>query len=341
LAGAACKKVKHCQDGASRCIGGACDDDQCDFDLICVVRDEGGRTCGKDLGDDEYDFGSKGKGKGKPASEVGPACSCDAPELCTMDTETCVNYCEVPPADQLPGSGEAPEVIFCEQASGEQPLKFEDICKRRCELTCQRWQQFCDYQCAADYCDGADILAACKADCPTNEGAPEACLTRDCNTVRDLGCAEVTCPDTNKPANCTGVLCKNTCGGTTSPEWAGDGVCDDGDPSNAATASCTWGTDCTDCGPRAGEAPEAQPQGGLCAFNTGCKGYTEDLAKNEAWCMSFADVEAKLQRCVPDCSHGELCPEGYQCVAVVDASGKPVESGDLKGQACVPAMCGG
>jgi hypothetical protein len=138
------------------------------------------------------------------------------------------------------------------------------------------------------------------------------------------------------------VVCRNECG-QTSNEWSGDGVCDDGDLLSATFADCAWGTDCTDCGPRRGTAPQPASQGGQCAFNTGCAGYTRDLTTNEAWCMSLSDLAEGLARCVPDCSRSEACPSGYECVTVTikDEDGKeqPITQGDLTGRACLPRVC--
>jgi hypothetical protein len=338
LAASACSGVEHCKDGDARCIGGACEKDACDYDLVCVVRPAGERLCGRPLDeDDEYDFGSAGKGKGEKAEDLGPPCECEQPELCSLDTNSCVNYCEVP--DALPGSEPVPEVIFCEQFEDEAPLSFEEICKRLCRLSCQRWEQFCGFKCDEDDCDAPDVLDACEASCPEADGDPELCLTRACNAVRDQGCANVICPDTNEPADCTGVVCKNTCGGNSSPEWSGDGVCDDGELLSATYADCAWGTDCTDCGPRRGKPPEPEPQGGVCAFNTGCAGYQQDLKTNAAWCVSLDDVAKGLSRCVPDCSRGRTCPSGYECVAVLDDMDERIEQDDLVGQACIPLVC--
>ena len=43
------------------------------------------------------------------------------------------------------------------------------------------------------------------------------------------------------------LLCAETCIGN--PQWASDGICDDGGPGSAYT-DCQYGTDCSDCGPR-------------------------------------------------------------------------------------------
>ncbi len=60
------------------------------------------------------------------------------------------------------------------------------------------------------------------------------------------------------------VMCTDTCGPRRSPgEWAGDGVCDDGGPS-AKNQECSYGTDCTDCGPRGCDAEHPCGEGFAC-----------------------------------------------------------------------------
>lgn len=334
----ACSKVDHCEKGALRCLGGFCDNGECDFDLICVTLPENGdQVCAKSAGEDRYDFGdTREPGPATPATK----CSCTEPELCAADTGECINYCAVP--DALPGSRPVPEVIFCEHLEGEEPFSYEEICQRRCRLSCQRWEQFCGYTCPDDYCDGADILSACEATCPPDDTDALLCLTRACNTTRDQVCTDVICPDTGRAANCQGVVCGNTCGAT-SNEWSGDGVCDDGDLLSATFADCAWGTDCIDCGPRRGPAPEPGRHGDQCAFNTGCAGFTGTLTTNAAWCMTFNEVAQGAARCVPDCSRGQPCPDGYRCVPVIirgeNGEETVIEQDGLTGQACRPIMC--
>jgi hypothetical protein len=334
LWGAGCRKVVHCREGALRCLGGPCEEGACDFDLVCVslpvTRDQ---ICAKTRPDGGYDFGSgRDAGPAMPA----PTCDCEAPALCALDTGDCVNYCEVPAA--LPGSQPVPEVIFCEHLEGEETLAFEEICTRRCRLSCQRWEQFCGYSCPEDYCDGAEIQSACAETCPPDDGDALLCLTRACNTVRDQVCADVVCPDTGRQANCQGVVCRNACG-TPSSNWAGDGVCDDGDLLSAQYAGCAWGSDCIDCGPRMGDPPPLGRHGDQCAFNTGCAGYTRALVTNAAWCMALDEVAEGAARCVPDCSRDQPCPDGYACRMVYDGEGNEVVQDGLTGRACVPTVC--
>jgi len=339
----ACTEVDHCPKGALRCLGGPCDNGLCDFDLECrAISNTGEELCGKMLRGGRYDFGDgRREDATTPVTPVNPDCECEAPLVCSKDTGECINYCEAVPT--LPRSGTPPEVIFCEQEVGQAPFSFEEICKRQCRLACQRWSQFCGFTCAADYCDSQQVQDECAASCPASEGNREVCLTLSCNTVRDQTCGSVICPDTGQPGSCQNLTCRNTCGMTNAGEWAGDGECDDGDLFGATSTACDWGSDCVDCGPRMGPVPTPQPQGSLCAFHTGCLGYSPSLLANRAWCLLLNDVQPGLSRCVPDCSQGKSCPDGYECVAVMDDQGTPITdpTGTVVGQACMPTICGG
>lgn len=338
---AGCSEVDHCKKGDLRCLGGQCDNRRCDFDLVCGQRLTGEELCGRRLRSGRFDFGGDQSEDALPVKPVNPNCKCEAPYVCSADTGECVNYCE--PVSVVPRSGTPPEVIFCEHEDGQPPFTFQEICKRQCQLSCQRWSQFCGVTCAADFCDSQQMQNQCAARCPEADGNREVCLTRACNEVRDQTCASVICPDTGLGGSCQNLSCRNTCGIGTSAGYVGDGECDDGDLYGAVTAACAWGTDCVDCGPRAGTAPTPQTHGGLCAFHTGCLGYSPNIAANRAWCLLLNDVQPGLSRCVPDCSQGKTCPQGYECVSVMDDEGTPIVdvTGEIAGQACAPTMCGG
>lgn len=345
-----CGEVDHCPKGAVRCLGGLCDDGACDFDLQCAVRSTGSQTarCTKSLGDDLYDFGdgketegTRVDGDGGGDGDGQPNCGCTAPEVCGMDGETCVNYCE--PEDRLPGSEPSPEAFFCEHLEGEEePYTYEQICKLQCQNACQRLEQFCGHTCAEGTCEAQETLDKCELTCPKGQADALSCLTRACNETRDQTCSDVICPDTNAPASCEDLTCRNTCGPTGSPgKWVGDGECDDGDPFSSNTASCTWGTDCIDCGPRKGAAPAPTPIGGACGYHSSCRGHSDTVALNKAWCMRLSDVQAGLARCMPDCSGDKTCPDGYACSTVNnDDTGEPIEMDGIQAQACIPLMCG-
>ena len=155
--------------------------------------------------------------------------------------------------------------------------------------------------------------------------------------MRARGCSKVECA--GKPADCGDVRCSNEC-----PGYNFDGACDDGDLESAVSGICDFGSDCADCGPRRGQAPRPEPQGGACAFHSGCDGADlTDLGDARAWC---AEIAPGVSRCVPDCtSEGETCPEGSACFVLsgVDQDGDgepdPIEQGDLKASACFPLAC--
>ena len=61
-------------------------------------------------------------------------------------------------------------------------------------------------------------------------------------------------PAVASPPPASGTLCNDLCVGF--PTYASDGFCDDGGPGSEFNA-CTYGTDCSDCGPRVPLAPDA------------------------------------------------------------------------------------
>jgi hypothetical protein len=92
-----------------------------------------------------------------------------------------------------------------------------------------------------------------------------------------------------------GTLCFNSCGEGNA--WVGDGDCDDGGP-GSDYALCTYGNDCTDCGPR-------PPQGGSVPPPTLC---FNSCGEGNAWVGDG------------DCDDGgpgsayALCTYGYDCI---------------------------
>ena len=281
--------------------------------------------------------------------------SCDGGELCVPELNECVPFCEA--ASPLPGSIDPPEAIFCEATrdpsmpNTNPMLSFEEVCRRRCRLQCQRREQFCTtsagaaFDCAQNACEGPEVLAQCALDCPpTAAGANDlACLTRRCNDVRLSRCDSALCP-TGYSASCQNVTCTNDCsiqGGG----GAADGECDDGDPASALTALCRWGSDCTDCGPRRG-APPPSTLGSVCAFGVNCDGGTGSPSTADAWCIGLDKIPG-LARCAPDCSRGQECADGFECVEALfeqdDGSNAPITervgSRTLVSKACVPNQC--
>ena len=97
-------------------------------------------------------------------------------------------------------------------------------------------------------CSGADEITAGAVDsdgdgfsendgdCDDSDGSVYPGATEILNNGVDEDCSG---------ADLTG-LCSDSCN---TPEWNGDGVCDDGGP-HAVYGACNFGEDCTDCGPR-------------------------------------------------------------------------------------------
>jgi hypothetical protein len=285
----------------------------------------------------------------KPGSDEDLCGLCAEGSLCVPERNTCLNFCE-PPA-VVPGSGTAPEPIFCEAIDDDNDpntnpmLSFEEVCTRRCRLQCQRQAQFCPgFECAPGACDRPEVQAACLATCPPPAvgGNDLACLTRECNDVRFARCdSMVTCPNNVAP-DCANLTCTNDCM-FEGEGLGGDGYCDDGDVVTSTSALCNWGTDCADCGPRRGTAPEPGLLGSLCQYSHNCDGGTESPNDATAWCLELVGV-AGSQRCVPDCSRGQGCPESFECVQVmafdeVSQMEQPIIEGGRTASACRPTQC--
>lgn len=300
----------------------------CLFDLvpvngICRKEDDGGSTDGPCNG------------------------GCEAGALCDEATDTCINFCDRP--NVLPGSVQPPEAIFCEAiATTSMPspamLSFEEVCRRRCRLNCQRLSQFCTgYQCPAGSCDGADVLTRCQTDCPMPPGGGNdlACLTRSCNDVRFAVCdSSLSCPAGSTKVDCTVTQCSNNCM-FNGQNVTGDGVCDDGDVLNSYTAQCLWGTDCTDCGPRKGAEPLAG-LGDVCQYSLNCAGGTGSPDTSGAWCVTQSSISGSA-RCMKDCSREQECEDGFTCRTLTfdnaDGTSGSITVGGFTSSACLPDAC--
>ncbi|MET0286888.1 MAG: hypothetical protein ABW352_20565 [Polyangiales bacterium] len=275
-----------------------------------------------------------------------PCGECEAGALCDEATNTCINFCDMPAL--LPGGVKAPEAIFCEAiATPSMPspamLGFEEVCRRRCRLNCQRLSQFCTgYQCPPGSCDGADVLTKCQSDCPMPAGGGNdlACLTKSCNDTRFAVCdTKLTCPNSATP-NCANISCSNSCM-FNGKNVTGDGVCDDGDVYSSEFAQCAWGTDCTDCGPRVGAEPVGGP-GDVCQYSLNCAGGTGTPDSAGAWCVNLNSLPG-VARCMPDCSRNQKCADGFSCRTLMipgdDGTSKPIEAGGYESSACLPDAC--
>jgi hypothetical protein len=190
-------------------------------------------------------------------------------------------------------------------------------------------------------CGSAAATALTIALCP---GQMPECAMKLCEQARDTPCAQQQCPP-GSPLNCTGVSCSNAC--ISGAKFTNDGVCDDGDLSNADSVVCDWGTDCGDCGPRRGTPPVfSRDLGDPCFDAVQCGGDRTNVAASTGWCVT-TDNTRPLYRCVPDCSKkGATCPSGYECYQLTqdtDGNGKPedvIDSKNVRAQACFPMLCG-
>ncbi|MET0341093.1 MAG: hypothetical protein ABW252_08820 [Polyangiales bacterium] len=322
---AGCGEVEHCvEESEPGCRNAAPrEDGRCAYDLVA------------------YNLAGVGARCLKVGSDEDPCRDCAEGAMCVPDEGRCSQFCEAPPV--LPGSGAIPAVITCEAAAttdapAPAALAFEDVCKRRCELECQRLAQLCGSACAAGHCDRPEVQSECASDCPAptaSGGRDLACLTRSCEDQRLSRCnANLTCPDGRK-VDCKAVTCTNDCA------FADDGQCDDGDIIASARNDCAWGSDCADCGVRRGTLSPGY-LGNVCRYHSNCKGGTQLPSTAEAWCVASGTLEGS-SRCMPDCSRGQRCADGFACREVTfatEAGGQaPIAEGTLTSQACVPLLC--
>lgn len=331
LAASGCGDVESCRRGAPGCIDGPADPiTGCKFGLM----PSSAGTCTADE-----------PGQPGPVDACG---GCPSGSLCN-DQNQCVNLCELP--NDLPVVKSAP--LPCRPAEGEIPYDFESAAVALCTQECIRQSEYCGTPCdPAINCTPASALQLVvgAALCPARD---PACAMLACEAARDRPCANYSCAGGAAP-NCVGIACTNTCPTSqpelyppTLPEWVNDGLCDDGDLSNAITALCTWGGDCGDCGPRRGAAPpfERGP-GELCVHPIQCGGDTFDVRQATGWCVGFSSQTVSLQRCIPDCSSGQACPSGFECQDLVYEGepgledDRPVrDNQDRSARGCFPLQC--
>lgn len=317
---AGCGEVKSCERGAPGCIDGPIDNDLasgCRFGLVanaagnCVARSGGA-----------------------PADN----CNCPAGSLCN-GARQCVNVCELP--NPLPVV--KPEPQPCRPGVGQLHGDFMTVAVAACTQGCIRRGEYCGFACdPATFCTPAEAmrrLMTCNGDIN--------CATLACEQERDRPCAQTDCniPGITPPGrqpSCSDVVCSSTC--PTAPEYINDGLCDDGDQSNAGSAACDWGTDCGDCGPRRGTPPRFDRDiGELCVDPSQCGGDTEDVRRATGWCVRL-DLSVSLLRCVTDCSTNNRCPSGFSCEELkFSDNGVPttlLDDDDRVARACFPTMCG-
>ncbi|HEX5658419.1 MAG TPA: hypothetical protein VFX59_14555 [Polyangiales bacterium] len=321
----ACSDVESCLEGQPGCRNGAPDESgNCKFGL---VLSNDGSTCvrpGEAGSDDEPDGGA--------------TCSCPSGQLCRKDG-ICVNLCT--PASNPPTP--RPTLLPCEAPDGVTE-SFARIALALCYQTCVHRAVYCGTACdPATECTQLLASAAARTACQGNDDP--SCAKNLCERARDLPCASQQCPLGAAPS-CAGTLC-NDCDES---EIRNDGICDDGDPSNAISYLCDYGSDCGDCGPRRGSAPPRRLDvGDVCADWTQCGGDLNSVKTSTGWCVPTTSAQS-YARCVPDCSNGKKCTAGFECVKIVsdeDGDG-PLPSTQYKDYndgtlvfGCFPLQCGG
>jgi hypothetical protein len=332
LSASGCGKVEHCSEGSEGCQGGGCIDDKtCKFDLTCVVSGKGEDICGIKQSDGSYDCGK--------TDCYGPGeCNCSDPEeVCVPGIpDMCLNYC-TPPEHFT----ENP-VNVCRAAMGDAALTPDEACETLCRHECNAARVYCGVKCDPEDCASTKSLTACKHKFGlTGDDADTSAVSDACEAVRDASCRTFQCP-AGSSAKCNqDFVCTNNC------RYHDDGQCDDGDLLNGYSAVCDWGSDCGDCGPRVGSAPATTvAMGGLCPGAQGdavCAGHTDDLDTNQSWCWPVEGVTESVPagalyayRCVPDCSQGRDCGDGYKCekFSFTDQDNMKQTAG-----ACSPQMC--
>jgi hypothetical protein len=326
LAASGCGEVESCKKFDPGCLEGPADalTGECKFGLVRNSQD----ICVEKSGSD---------------GPVDDNCGCAAGSLCN-DLRQCVDVCTLP--SNLPTLKPVP--TKCRPSSdpkdNEAPYDFAKAAAAACTQECVRRADYCGSRCdpAVDCAPGsAQMLLGMASICPLRD--PE-CAMRACEAARDRPCAQYSCGMAGATPNCAGVSCTNNCP-SGSPDFVNDGVCDDGDLSNAISAVCRWGTDCGDCGPRRGaEPPFDLGMGDLCVDPIQCGGDTEDVRRATGWCVRF-DLGAEVLRCVPDCSTRNSCPSGFDCEDLVyEENGVSMPLRDDSNQiarACFPSlMCG-
>ncbi|MET0341092.1 MAG: hypothetical protein ABW252_08815 [Polyangiales bacterium] len=326
---AGCGEIDNCKVGEDGCLGGLpLEDLTCRYDLVldtstgvCTEPDD---VTGGDDDDDAID--------GPPLPNP---CKCTANQVCQTDG-SCVDLCLVPNAVV-----NKPSFPQCRSTS----YSFQEAAIAGCQQACGRRAAICGEACdPATACSAATALAWLAAVDPACAGNTE-CAMKRCEEVRDRPCAAQACLGGGAP-NCTNVTCENNCV-SDGESFNLDGVCDDGDLSNAVSAICRWGSDCGDCGPRRGPAPAAVKKlGEQCIDPYQCGAPYADFSAVPGWCVPLDD-SATLEHCVPDCTMPpHSCPESFDCqrLRFTDESGKEEnirDNANNVARACFPTQCGG
>lgn len=334
IASVGCGEVDNCREGEDGCIKGRpLASGACRYDLVVdpltdvCVASSGDGDDGDDDDDDDDDI----------VVDPNP-CGCQPNQVCQSDGVTCVGICEIPggavaPKDSLPVC-RTPRMTFAEAAVAW------------CKQSCTRRAAICGEACdPAQACDmAAAIVQIAQVDKTCTPVAGAECAMALCETARDRRCEDQPCPFNNARPNCTGIVCSDSCTDGTDT-LNKDGVCDDGDLSNAVSAICPWGSDCGDCGPRRGTAPPAvRKLGEQCIDPFQCGASYTDFSRVPGWCVPLNNA-SQIEHCVPDCTNSFTCADGYTCreLRSQDVTGKESRIEDETGRtahACFPTQCG-
>ena len=282
--------------------------------------------------------------KGASGGITPNTCGCTHGELC-LSNGTCSDLCTAPAG--APAIKDAP--LACRPAAGAAAYDLSTAVVALCSQICVHRAALCGTPCnvAAD-CTPAKALviaAALKHDA-TCATADVECAMKACEEARDRPCEKQECGMGNGQPNCAGVVCSSSC---STAAFTNDGICDDGDVSNAESSFCAWGSDCGDCGPRRGAAPPSSVGlGGACADPRQCGGDITNIKNSTAWCVNTTSAINQPRRCVPDCSSSMKCPDGYECAPLgsdPDGSGPMpaqavMDSSGATARACFPTQCG-
>lgn len=319
----ACGEVKHCEKGEVGCVGGHSDDN---------------RECYYDLVEDPVTGMCIEPGDNATGPDPNAACgTCATGEACRADG-TCINVCTQ--TDAVPTGG--PSLPSCEPVENEPAYDFQKAANALCVQACARRAALCPgATCNPQIdCTAAAALTVATTLCPDMKAQ---CAMDRCKAVRDNACSQQLCAANAQP-NCAGVTCNGDCAGN--KDFANDGVCDDGDLSNAVSAVCPWGTDCGDCGPRRGTAPPRYKEiGQQCVDPYQCGAPLHDFSNVPGWCVVI-NRSTLVERCVPDCSIYGRCPAGYSCMPLTFTdpnTGKTItlqDDNEVVGKACFADMCG-
>ncbi len=332
-----CSDVEKCLEGADPgCLGAKPDDSgNCRFGLVHdVVRDKcvkpGTEGSVEDAGNGAVREDAAVRNDAAVIPYDAGSCTCQSGQVCKKDG-SCVNLCN--PAANPPTP--TATLLPC-RATKDEKESFARIALALCYQKCAHRAAYCGTRCDPES-ECTQLLASTAARNACQGMDDQSCAINECEKARDLPCAQQQCP-LNAAPSCTGVLCSNSC---KTSMYNNDGICDDGDPSNAISYACDYGSDCGDCGPRRGAAPPLSLDvGDVCADPIQCGGNLYGVKSSTGWCVPATKTQ-DYARCVPDCSNNKECAPGFTCFGIADAAGAQFEDyndGTLV-YGCFPSAC--